>query len=245
MIISKASINFINGRFFSEGLRMTFGIVLPAFLFGYFNQLPVGIAISTGALCISITDSAGPVHHRANGMKFCILIISLVSIITSFTLSSPFFTALIIFIFGFAFSMLNLYNARVSSIGLSALLIMVLSMQTPLTGAAIFLHASYLIVGGVWYLIFSLALNSIKPYKIIQQLSGEFLTSVADYLKTRANFYDDHPDYDATYKSLLLQQIQIQAQQQALNEILFKNPGYHKKLHPGRAFFIKDLFRCL
>ena len=251
MIISKAYINFINGRFFSEGLRMTFGIVLPAFLFGYFNQLPVGIAISTGALCISITDSAGPVHHRANGMMFCILIITLVSIITGFTLSSPLFTAIIIFVFGFVFSMLNLYNARVSSIGLSALLIMVLNMQTPLAGSAIFLHAGYLIVGGVWYLIFSLTLNSIKPYKIIQQLSGEFLTSVADYLKTRANFYDDHPDYDATYKSLLLQQIQIQAQQQALNEILFKTRAITKNsTRAGRSLLkiyldVSDLFESI
>ena len=201
---------------------MTCGIVLPAFLFGFFDLLPIGIVISTGALCVSITDSPGPVHHRANGMMFCILIVSLVSIITNFSLSGVLFTAIIIFLFGFAFSMLSLYNARVSSIGISALLIMVLSMQTPLTGLAIFLHAAYLIIGGVWYLIFSLALNSIKPYKIIQQLSGEFLASVGDYLRTRASFYNDHPDYDATYKSLLLQQVQIQSRQESLNEILFK-----------------------
>ena len=222
MIKPKEYINFINGRFFMEGIRMTVGIVLPAFLFGFLGELPIGIALSTGALCVSITDSAGPVHHRANGMMFCIIIISLVSIITNFSLSSYFFTSVIIFTFGFAFSMLSLYNARVSSVGLSAMLIMVLSMQTPLSGSAIFLHSFYLIIGGIWYLIFSLTLNSLKPYKIIQQLSGEFLSSVADYLKTRASFYDDHPDYDATYKSLFLQQIQIQTQQNALNEILFK-----------------------
>ena len=251
MINSKAYINFINGRFFSEGLRMTFGIVLPAFLFGYLNELPLGIALSTGALCVSITDSAGPVHHRANGMMFCICIITLVSIITNFTLSSAFLTAIIIFVFGFAFSMLSLYNARVSSIGLSALLIMVLSMQTPLAGSKIFLHAAYLTVGGVWYLIFSLTLNSLKPYKIIQQLSGEFLASVADYLKTRAAFYDDHPDYERTYKALLLQQIQIQTQQQALNEILFKTRAITKNsTREGRSLLkiyldVSDLFESI
>ncbi|MCY7292608.1 MAG: hypothetical protein LH615_10555, partial [Ferruginibacter sp.] len=63
MVNSKAYINFINGRFFSEGIRMAVGIALPAFIFGYFNLLPIGIALSTGALCVSITDSAGPVHH--------------------------------------------------------------------------------------------------------------------------------------------------------------------------------------
>ena len=251
MIKTKEYINFINGRFFSEGIRMTFGIVLPAFLFGFFDLLPIGIAVSTGALCVSITDSAGPVHHRANGMIFCIIIISVVSIITNFSLPSVLFTAIIIFVFGFAFSMLSLYNARVSSIGLSAMLIMILSMQTPLSGSAIFLHAFYLIIGGVWYLIFSLTLNSIKPYKIIQQLSGEFLTGVAEYLKTRASFYDDHPDYDATYKSLLKQQIQIQTQQQALNEILFKTRAITKNsTKAGRSLLkiyldVSDLFESI
>jgi uncharacterized membrane protein YccC len=251
MINSRAYKNFINGRFFSEGLRITFGIVIPAFLFGFFNKLPIGIALSTGALCVSITDSAGPVKHRAIGMMFCILIISLVFVITSFALFSALFTALIIFVFGFVFSMLSIYNARVSSIGLSALLIMVLSMQTPLAGSAIFLHAAYLIIGGIWYLIFSLTLNSLKPYKIIQQLSGEFLTGVADYLKTRASFYDDHPDYDRTYKSLLLQQIQIQAQQESLNEILFKTRAITKNsTKAGRSLLkiyldVADLFESI
>lgn len=251
MIKPKEYINFINGRFFREGIRMTVGIVLPAFLFGFLGELPTGIALSTGALCVSITDSAGPVQHRANGMMFCIIIVSFVSIITNFSLSSYFFTAIIIFTFGFSFSMLSLYNARVSSIGLSALLIMVLSMQTPLSGSAIFLHAFYLIVGGIWYLIFSLTLNSLKPYKIIQQLSGEFLTSVADYLKTRASFYDDHPDYDATYKSLLLQQIQIQTQQNALNEILFKTRAItENSTKAGRSLLkiyldVSDLFESI
>lgn len=251
MTNSKAYLNFINGRFFSEGLRMTFGIVLPAFLFGYFNELPVGVAISTGALCVSITDSAGPVHHRANGMMFCILVISIVSVVTNFTLSSHFLTGLIIVAFGFAFSMLSLYNSRVSSIGLSALLIMVLSMQTPLTGSTIFLHAGYLIGGGIWYLIFSITLNSIRPYKIIQQLSGEYLRSVGDYLKTRASFYNDHPDYDGTYKSLLSQQIQIQTQQQALNEILFKTRAITKNsTKAGRSLLkiyldVTDLFESI
>ena len=124
-------------------------------------------------------------------------------------------------------------------------------MQTPLTGSAIFLHALYLIAGGCWYLIFSLALNSIKPYKIIQQLSGEFIMGVGSYLKTRATFYDDHPDYDATYKSLLLQQIKIQAQQESLNEILFKTRAITKNsTKAGRSLLkiyldVSDLFESI
>ncbi len=251
MVNTKAYINFINGRFFSEGIRMTVGIALPAFIFGYFDMLPIGIALSTGALCVSITDSAGPLHHRLNGMLFCIIIIALTSIITYYSLYSVVSTGAVILIFGFIFSMLSVYNARVSSIGLSALLIMVLCMQTPLIGIDIFLHAMYIAIGGLWYMLFSITLHSIKPYKIIQQLSGEFLNGVAEYLKTRASFYDDHPDYEATYKSLLQQQVQIQTQQAALNELLFKTRAITKNsTRAGRSLLkiyidVSDLFESI
>ena len=251
MVNYKAYTQFINGRFFSEGIRMTVGIALPAFLFGYFNMLAVGIALSTGALCVSITDSAGPVHHRRNGMLFCIVTVAVTAIITYLALISFIATAIVIVVFGFVFSMLSVYNARVSSIGLSALLIMVLCMQTPLTGTQIFNHVFFIAVGGLWYLIFSLTLHSIKPYKIIQQLSGEFLTGVSQYLKTRASFYDDHPDYEATYKSLLQQQVNIQTQQAALNELLFKTRAITKNsTRAGRSLLkiyidVSDLFESI
>ena len=251
MVNSKAYINFIQGRFFSEGLRMTVGIALPAFIFGYFNMLVIGIALSTGALCISITDSAGPVRHRLNGMFFCIITIALTSTVTYLLLFSLFATAAVILVFGFVFSMLSVYNARVSSVGLSALLIMVLCMQTPLKGTEIFLHAIYITVGGLWYIIFSITLHSIKPYKLIQQLSGEFIIGVANYLKTRASFYDDHPDYDFIYKSLLQQQVNIQTQQVALNELLFKTRAITKNsTRAGRSLLkiyidVSDLFESI
>ncbi|MCY7291909.1 MAG: FUSC family protein, partial [Ferruginibacter sp.] len=194
---------------------------------------------------------AGPVHHRLNGMFFCIIIISLTSIVTYFSLFSIVATATVILVFGFIFSMLSVYNARVSSVGISALLIMVLCMQTPLTGSDIFLHAMYISFGGLWYIIFSITLHSIKPYKIIQQLSGEFLNAVAEYLKTRASFYDDHPDYEATYKSLLQQQVHIQTQQAALNELLFKTRAITKNsTRAGRSLLkiyidVADLFESI
>ncbi len=222
MLYAKPYRNFINGRYFSEGLRMTAGIALPAFIFGYFDMLGAGVALSTGALCVSVTDSAGPIHHRANGMFLCNFIVALTAILTYGCLYSVITTSAEILLLGFVFSMLSVYNARVSSVGISALLIMILCMQTPLQGTDIFIHAFYLFIGGLWYTLFSLLLNALKPYKIIQQLSGEFITGVAEYLRTRASFYDDHPDYEAVYKTLLQQQVKIQLQQSALSELLFK-----------------------
>ncbi len=251
MLAANTYKNFINGRYFNEGIRMTAGIALPAIIFGYFNMLNIGVVLSTGALCVSVTDSPGPLHHRINGMFFCNIIVSVVALISYFSFFSTISTAIEILILGFIFSMLSVYNARVSSVGLSALLIMILCMQTPLQGAAIFYHTLYLLAGGLWYLLFSILLNTIRPYKIIQQLSGDLLADVAQYLNTRALFYEDHPDYENIYRSLLQQQVKVQSQQAMLSELLFKTRAITKNsTQLGRSLLkiyldITDLFESI
>ncbi len=230
---------------------MTVGIVLPAFILSYFNMLDTGIILSTGALCVSVTDSAGPVKHRANGMFFCLVIIILASIATNIFLPNKILLCGFIVLMGFVCSMLNVYNARVSSVGLSGLLIMVLSMQTPLHGSQILLHTLYLVIGGGWYFSFSLLLYTLKPYKIIQQLLADFIFAVANYLHTRSTFYEDDPDYDTTYSSLLKQQVSIQNQQLSLTEMLFKTRAITKNsTTAGRSFLkiyidVADLFESI
>ena len=242
---------FFNGRYFNEGLRMATGIAFPALIFGYFHLLSIGIVLSTGALCISVTDSPGPVHHRANGMFFCTVVIVFTSVVTYFSLYSEITAGLMIVVFGFIYSMLSVYNARVSSVGISGLLIMILSMQIPLIGEDIFIHTLYLMVGGIWYMIFSLSLHNLRPYKIIQQLSGELISGVSGYLKTRASFYDDHPEYDEIYHSLFQQQVNIESQQTALSELLFKTRAITKNsTNAGRSLLkiyldISDLFESI
>ncbi len=243
--------NFLQGRYFNEGIRMTAGIALPAIIFGYFNLLNIGVILSTGALCVSVTDSPGPLHHRVNGMFFCNIVIAIVSIISYLCFYSVITTSLEILFFGFIFSMLSVYNARVSSVGLSALLIMILSMQTVLQGNAIIDHTLYLLAGGFWYMVFSILLNTLRPYKIIQQLSGDFIADVAQYLNTRASFYEDHPDYESIYRSLLQQQVKVQTQQAMLSELLFKTRAVTKNsTQLGRSLLkiyldVTDLFESI
>ncbi len=80
----KAYKSFINGRYLSEGIRTTAGILFPAFLMSYYNLLEAGIVMSIGALCVSATDAPGPVHHRTNAMLLCNLIIGIVAVAVGF-----------------------------------------------------------------------------------------------------------------------------------------------------------------
>ena len=121
--------SFINSRNVNEGLRFTAGISLPAFIMSYFSLLGAGIVMSVGALCVAATDNPGPVHHRKNGMLVCNVLIFFTAIIIGLAFHSVYILGIILFIFCFLFSMLGVYGTRESSIGIAALLVMVLNLQ--------------------------------------------------------------------------------------------------------------------
>ena len=82
-------------------------------------------------MCASMPDTPGPIHHRRNAMLVCIGVASIVVLLTGFAAPNPVLLGLLIFIFCFFFSMLGVYGARVNSIGVSALIVMVLNIDRP------------------------------------------------------------------------------------------------------------------
>ena len=63
---------FLFSQYFSDGLRITFGVLLPSLIFAQMGDLETGITISLGAITTSIPDNAGPVIHKRNAMLACI-----------------------------------------------------------------------------------------------------------------------------------------------------------------------------
>ena len=215
--------SFINSYYLGEGLRITTGAVLPAVVLNYFGWLPVGILVSLGAVCVSACDSPGPIHHRRNGMQVCTAIIFIVCLITGYTAPYPIALGCWVAIACFIFSMIGVYGGRVISIGIGALLVMVLNMNRPGHGWNVLLNAVYVSAGGLWYMLLSLVLYHVRPYKLIQQALGDCIMSTADYLRIRAQFYDPKTAYDDVYTQLMEQQVQVQHKQDLLRELLYKS----------------------
>ena len=240
--------SFINGRYVAEGIRITSGILFPAFVMSYFGLLPIGIIMAIGALCVAATDNPGPVHHRSNGMLVCNALIFFTAITIAWAVHSAVILGIILFIFCFIFSMLAVYGTRASSIGIAALLVMVLNLQHPIQGWEIIINALYILAGGAWYMLFSLLLYRLRPYKLIQQILGDCIQSTADYLRARASFYNKDADYDVTYQQLLKQQADVQEKQSLVAELLFKTRTIVKEsTHKGRILVmiyidVADLF---
>lgn len=236
MNYSKTYINFINGRYVNEGVRITAGILLPSFFMNYFNMLPIGFVVSLGALCVSVADTPGAAKHRLNGMLACCLIVAAISVLVNYATESIIVLGLLITAAGFFFSMLTVYGNRASAVGIAAMLVMVLSLQTPKSGPEIWANAGYILFGGIWYMLYSLLLYRLRPYKFIQQVLADYIFEVASYLKLRGDLYAVEPAYEKINGELLKQQISIESQQQMLSELLFNTRNILKQSkHIGRV----------
>ena len=215
--------NFVFSPYFGDGLRITFGVVFPSLILAQFNLLQVGITVSLGALCASIVDSPGPITHRRNAMFFTIAIVAVVSLLTAFCNFSVYLLGMLIVGLTFIFSMLYVYGTRAASVGIAALLIMILGIGDIRPLPEILLYSLNIFVGGLWYIALSLSLHRIMPYRQARLNLGECLIEIADFMRIKAGFYQEGMDYDKNYKKLIEAQITVSEKTDAVREHLYKS----------------------
>jgi uncharacterized membrane protein (TIGR01666 family) len=243
--------SFINSHYLSQGVRTTVGIALPALVLSFFHLLPEGIVISLGAMAVSMTDNPGPVRHRRNGMVAASGIVFFVVLSTNLVSNLPFALGILLSVYCFVFSMIAVYGNRESSIGIAALLVLVLSIAHPAQKWENLWNALLVLGGGVWYTGLSLAIYSFRPYKLTQQALGDCMQATAAYLRTKAAFYELHPDFEKNYGRLLEQQADLHQKQDLIRELLFRSRNLVKDFTPqGRILVmifldLVDLFETV
>lgn len=221
MIQAREIKSFIFSQYFSDGIRISIGILLPSLVFNYLGLLPVGLTLSLGAMCVSIPDNPGPVIHKRNAMLFCCLFVFLTALLTGLINHYPILLAAEIFIFCFFFSMFSVYGNRASAVGTATLLIMILSIDED--RFPFWEYALYILSGGIWYMLLSLSLSQIRPYRLAQQALAECISELAAFVKIKAEFYDPATDYDENYNRLVDQQVIVNNHQDSVRELLFKS----------------------
>jgi len=220
---SKEIKSFFFSQYFSDGLRITTGILFPALVSMLFNQFEIGTAMSLGALCITVIDSPGPVVHKRNAMGIGNICLFVVAIITGFARLNVFTLGLEVTVFSFLFSMFIVYGNRAANVGTASLLIMIFMIDRDMPPSEVVIYSTYILVGGVWYMLFSLLFFSIRPYRAAQQALGENIDDIVKFLRIKADFYLPDTDIDANYHKLVSQQIQVSQHQDAVRELLFKS----------------------
>jgi uncharacterized membrane protein (TIGR01666 family) len=215
--------SFFYSQYFSDGLRMTIGILLPSLVFAQFNLFDTGLTLSLGALCICTIDSPGPVAHKRNAMAFGNFFLFLVAVTTGFARLNLYTLGVEITLFSFFFSMFTVYGNRAASVGTCALLVMIFMMDKAAKPNEVLTLSATILGGGIWYMVFSLVFFGIRPYRAAQQVLGENIADIADFLRIKADFYSSGIDIDKNYQKLVSKQIIVSQHQDAVRELLFKS----------------------
>lgn len=213
---------FISSHYLSTGVRLTLGAVIPSLIFQHYGILGDMIAFPLGTLLIGGTDNPGPYHRRRNSLLIAILTCFAVALTTGLLRHIHFIIFAEIIIFGMFFSLVGVYGNRVNSIGLIALLVFVFNIDDHLSGDLVLKTALIFSAGGIWYFILFMVLQTLMPYKLIQQLLGENFVELGKLLSIKADYYLANPDYDELFTRMIHQQVILRENHENLREILFK-----------------------
>ncbi|AFK04618.1 hypothetical protein Emtol_3490 [Emticicia oligotrophica DSM 17448] len=237
--IPKEVKGFVLSPYFGDGLRITFGVLLPSLILAQFGLLKIGITFSLGAVCASIADSPGPITHRRNAMFLTIALVSVISLITSLCSGSIILSGLLVIILSFLCSMLYIYGLRAASIGIAALLVMIIGIDDIRSLNEILFYSLYILIGGIWYALLSLSIYQIMPYRLARLTLAEAISEVANFMRIKAGFYQVGMDYDANYKKLIDAQITVNEKIDAVREQLFKNQKIvEERTQEGRLLLV-------
>lgn len=229
---SKETKQFLLSQYFTDGVKITVGVLLPSLILFRLGHGAIGLTISLGALAVSITDNPGPPTHKRNAMLAVNPLLFCMALLTGLLSQHTWFLALEIGVTCFLFSMFNVYGARAASVGTAGLIIVVLGIARPLGPLETLYHALYILGGGVWYMLLSLSINTLWPYRAAQQMLGESIRELAEYLELKAKFYDTEEAVDEIQKELIKQQIDVHQGQENVREVLFKTRKLLKDASP-------------
>ena len=214
---------FLFSQYFSDGLRTTLSILVPSLVWVQFGELQTGLAMSLGALNVSLSDAPGPVKHRRNAMIATALIGFVVTFITGFARMNPYFLAGEILLFSFFFSMFAIWGNRAASVGTAALLVMILMLDRPLDPSGVIEESLLVLAGSVWYTIISLLVSQLRPYLLAKQALGNCIHETAKLMAIKADFYSTATQLDDDYRRFIAQQVVVSENQNAVREVLFKS----------------------
>lgn len=220
---------FLFSQYVSDGVRITLEIIIPTLVFAYLGDLETGLALSLGALCVSISDGPGPVVHKKNGMLYCNIFVFISALLTGFLNHNSLTLGILILSSSFIFTMFSVFGNRATSIGFAALLIMILQMTKVIPFSEVLKESLLILAGGVWYMLIALLLFRLTPFRPSQRTVGDCIRETATYLLIKAEMFNIDSDLQQQYQKMLDQQVVVNEKQNEARELLFKNRALLKE----------------
>ncbi len=215
---------FFHSHYLLAGLRQSLGVLLPVIVLGgVFKLYAIAIIMALGATCVAIVDQAGgPKRYRTNEMLGAATLGTLTVLMTGLSSSSSVAIWCLVPTLGFCYSMLNVYGKRGGLIAFACLLLMVLTLRTPLSPDEVLLHTLYSAAGAFFYISFSLLFRKTVFYQDERSTLAVALFTTSAYMVQRAKFYDMDAELDDTYRRLIKIQAEMTEAQQAVRDIVLR-----------------------
>jgi len=215
---------FLYSHYFFGGVRQGVGMLLPVLLLGgLLGEYSFGLVATFGAQCLAIIDQpGGPQRHRTNEMLGGALLATAAVTITGAASTYPLLLWLAVIGQCFVFSMFSVFGKRGGLIGFAGLLIMTLTMHSPLAPSQVLAHSLATLGGALFYLVFSLGFSRVFWLREERQAMSVALFATADYMTARSRFYDETTDLDDTYRALIQSQSVMTEKHQAARDIVLR-----------------------
>jgi uncharacterized membrane protein YccC len=215
---------FIYSHYFFGGVRQAVGMLLPVLILGVlFDEYTLGLVATFGAQCLAIIDQpGGPQRHRINEMLGGAILATLTVCITGLASTNRLALWVVVIAQCFFYSLFTVFGKRGGLIGFAGLLVMALTMHSPLPSDQVLLHAAVTFGGAIFYLLFSLAFSRLFWLREEQQAMSVALYATADYVESRAAFYDESEDLEDSYRTLIQRQSVMSEKTQAARDMILR-----------------------
>ncbi len=234
---------FIYSHHFYSGLRRAAGTLLPILvvggIFGWYAQ---GLIATFGALCVAFIDQPGPHENRRNEMLGGVLLSTLAVAVTGLATSHPVLIWIAVIGQCFLFSMLSVYGKKGGQIGFACLLLMTVTMHSPLTTEEVWRHTLVSMGGGLFYALFSYSLSQIMSLREKEQALSVALFATSDYIARRADMYNLDNDLDDSYRKLIACQSDMTEKHQAARDMVLRGLATLQKKSDPRRIMLWNLF---
>lgn len=235
---------FLYSPNFFYAVRKAIGVLLPVVIFlGIFQKYNEGMAFAAGALCIALIDQPGGTKKsRFNEMLAGLIMGNLAALITGLANPYPPLVLLVICAQVFFFSMLSVYGVRGGFIGFGCMLIMMLTLSTPLTPEQALNHTQYTLLGSASYFLFSIISSYIFRFREERQTLADALYATADFMKARADLYDTAKDLDDCYRLLTPKMVSMTNRHQTARDVVLRNLPEGKYRNDRQRIILWNIF---
>lgn len=219
----------LNNQDIVDALRNTLTVITPIAVLYYLEFASAAFGIGTGALLICLTDLPGNRSNKLFSAWSSILTFFLIATITAFSNSNKIALPLVAGVLTFLLVMMASFGQRMAAIGSMGLAVVAFTIG--LQPANPLEYGIFIVAGGLWYFMVSLALAWLFPYHSLERALSKTRKDTAKMMRLRALGYDANASLTGFNANNIKLHLKLTASHELVRQLLLGdkfNIGFEK-----------------